>query len=255
MKKKLILLFSALLLLYSCNVSNNKSHLQEYGINGNVKSTKISSFSAEEKFGEPTKIGLKGDRTEYVHSERIFNDKGNIEEENFYDVSESLLNRYRYQYNSEEKISSIIEYNSEGKEMGKSLFEYSDNEKTVQLLDQNGEIKYLQKAVLDEKGNKIKASIFDRDNKLIVVNKDEYKNNNRISSKTYNTNGELDFYWKFQHDDYGNEIVEESYNNKDVLQDKIKYKYEYDHLENWITKTKFVNGTPTLIFERKIQYR
>lgn len=257
MKEKLLLFkILSILLFSSCNLSNNKSHLQDYGLNGNVKSTKVSSFSAQEKFGEPSKIELYSDNSESVHFEFKFNEKGNIEEENLFNESEYLTKKYKYLYNNDEKISSISEYNSDGKLIGKSMFEYSNNgeKKTVQHLNQNDEIKYFQKIVLDKNGNKIKSSIYDSAGKLIVVNKDEYENNNRIKSKTYNENGALDYFWTYQHDDFGNEIIEKSYNNKDILEDKIEYQYEYDSYNNWINKTKFLNDTLTMIFERKIQY-
>ncbi|HJY12203.1 MAG TPA: hypothetical protein VJ304_05405 [Flavobacterium sp.] len=77
---------------------------------------------------------------------------------------------------------------------------------------------------------------------------------NVIEYNNYMSDGSINYKVLYKYDDNGNEIESISYNSKGRLIEKWSYEYEFDRNKNWIRKILFINGVPTEITEREIEY-
>ena len=121
MKKLLLLLL--FIPLVSCDKKNT---LSELNLNGKVESIVISSYEAEEKFGDIEKGELQS-----IYEEE-FNDDGNIVERNWYDEEEELTFKWKFKYDDDGNMIEQKQYDKEGELTSKSKFKYDDDGKIVE---------------------------------------------------------------------------------------------------------------------------
>ena len=105
--KKIILAILSVLRLVSCKQSEKKNDLTEENLKGKVKSIKETPYEAVDKFGQIEKGNvLYDDGTSFT----IYNEKGNIIEENHYDSNGRLDSKYTYEYDKNNNWTQRIEY-------------------------------------------------------------------------------------------------------------------------------------------------
>lgn len=109
MEKKLLLIFGFVLILCSCNKQNiNDYNYKSQGLNRNVKSIKVTTYEAKNKFGEITKCDFE---EEYLME---FNSSGNITSITFYDENGELEDVIKYKYDNNNQLIEYSEYDYNG---------------------------------------------------------------------------------------------------------------------------------------------
>ena len=107
--KKIILAILSVLRLVSCKQSEKKNDLTEENLKGKVKSIKETPYEAVDKFGQIEKGNvLYDDGTSFT----IYNEKGNIIEENYHNSNGRLYEKhtYKYEYDKNNNWTQRIEY-------------------------------------------------------------------------------------------------------------------------------------------------
>ena len=161
--EKIILVILSVLCLVSCNQSEKKNDLTEENLKGKVKSITENTYEAVDKFGQIEKGDVLVDSSAVYTDDghfKIYNEKGNKIEENYYNSNGSLIYKNTYKY--DEKGNKIEEnyYNSNGRLYSKTTYKY------------------------DEKGNMIEDNFYDSDDgSLIYKNTYEYDKNNNWTQR------------------------------------------------------------------------
>ncbi|MFJ1492301.1 hypothetical protein [Capnocytophaga canis] len=206
--KKIILLVITAISIISCG-QEKKNDLQK----AKVKSVRVKSYHAVEKFGEVVKDTLQEiNQLDFLmedHFYILYNEKGNKIEE----VHEGLPNKeFTYVYKNEKLVEK----------KGKNSF--------------YGESKNIY--IYNELGNLRELSTYNADGGLIekrICKYDTKKNN--IETNVYNSDGVLKTKLTYKYDDKGNTIEINSYNSEGGLE--IKYTYKYDEKGNTIEKNEY----------------
>ncbi|HNW98398.1 MAG TPA: GYF domain-containing protein [Bacteroidales bacterium] len=265
----LILLASAFFVFNKNNKKVNKKEkhtslndLEDYDLNGKVKSLKISSYAANGNFNECQKNDM-------IYSDLlIFNKQGNIVEKYEYNRDGSLFDKYIYKYNTQGKKTEENRYDSNDILFNTIKYKYDINNNLIEEVE-NEHLK--NKNSVD-----ITLRDFRHNSKNYIINyssfysKDTYKydnKNNRIEERSYTSdtatitlitykydeNGnEIEYNYNsslgsnkvtFKYDDNGNKI-EASFNNDVIRDGKYKYTYKYDDNGNEIEECEFkLNGS------------
>ena len=197
--KKIILAILSVLCLVSCNQSEKKNDLTEENLKGKVKSITENTYEAVDKFGQIEKGDVLVDSSAVYTDDghfKIYNEKGNKIEENYYNSNGSLIYKNTYKY--DEKGNKIEEnyYNSNGRLYSKTTYKY------------------------DEKGNIIEKNNYDSND---LFNKTTYKydeKGNTIEINNYNSDGRLDskYTYKYKYDKNNNWIQQVKYKNNKPIQ-------------------------------------
>ena len=95
--KNILYTFLAFGLFFSCS-ENKENDLDKANLKGKVESIYITSFEAIEKFGEVTKGDKKWENEWQFDKELIYNDNGNLIEQNEYDEEGELTNKWKVKY-------------------------------------------------------------------------------------------------------------------------------------------------------------
>jgi hypothetical protein len=249
------------LIILSCTPTKKKNDLSEMNLKGKVKTIKETSFNATDKFGVIT----KGSRSEKSNSKydtyTIFNNKGNIVEENIYRSVDYLCYKIIYNYDNYGLKKEKLTYYLDGKLREKEIYEYDSEGKIILEKTYNSEGKYTYRCDFKyENGNVIETKMFEFEyyansfnyNGKYTSNYDEY--NNLVEINSYDFNNKL-MYKRFYKYDNKLNIIEESYN--DVQESDIRtttYQFEFDSKGNWIRRIDFSNTIPEYIVEREIEY-
>ena len=192
--KKIILAILSVLCLVSCNQSEKKNDLTEENLKGKVKSITENTYEAVEKFGQIEKGDVLVDSSAVYTDDgrfKIYNEKGNKIEENYYNSNGSLIYKNTYKY--DEKGNKIEEnyYNSNGRLYSKTTYKY------------------------DEKGNMIEDNFYDSDDGSLIY-KNTYKydeKGNIIEENHYDSNGRLDSKYTYEYDKNNNWTQRIEYKN------------------------------------------
>ena len=156
MKKIILATLSA-----SCNQSEKKNDLTEKNLKGKVKSIKETPYEAVDKFGQIEKGNvLYDDYTSFT----IYDEKGNIIEENYYDSDGNLSSKDTYEYDEKGNNIEKNNYDSDGSLNSKTTYKY------------------------DEKGNMIEYNTDGRFGEKYTYKYEYDKNNNWIQQVTYEDN-------------------------------------------------------------------
>lgn len=257
---KQITIFSVIILFFnSCQNNNVRNDLNEFVLNGKVKSVIETSYEPIEKFGEI----IKGDRIRGNASSKLnlFNSEGNlienityssdgeIEYKSIFKYDENTNKTEKEIYNSKRKLEGKWEYNYDDKGMMKETNIYDSIGKFIRKVkyeyDINGRViedyKYNSDGILEEKmvfdyfdlKNKTE-SIYNFNNDLIIKNDYEYDDDKKLIKQEYNIYGL-----------YGKDI-------------RTLYTYMYTKFDkdgNWIERIQYnEENVPTMITERKIEY-
>ncbi len=231
--EKIILVILSVLCLVSCNQSEKKNDLTEENLKGKVKSITENTYEAVDKFGQIEKGDVLVDSSAVYTDDghfKIYNEKGNKIEENYYNSNGSLIYKNTYKY--DEKGNKIEEnyYNSNGRLYSKTTYKY------------------------DEKGNMIEDNFYDSDDGSLIY-KNTYKydeKGNKIEEYHYDEDGKFNYKYTYKYDEKGNNIEKNNYDSNGRLDSK--YTYEYDKNNNWTQRIQYKNTIPHRITERIIEY-
>ena len=183
-----------MLCLVSCNQSEKKNDLTEENLKGKVKSITENTYEAVDKFGQIEKGDVLVDSSAVYTDDghfKIYNEKGNKIEENYYNSNGRLYSKTTYKYDEK---GNMIEDN----------FYDSDD----------GSLIYKNTYKYDEKGNKIEEYHYDEDGKFNY--KYTYKYNekgNMIEKNNYDSNGRLDYKYTYEYDKNNNWTQRIEYKN------------------------------------------
>ena len=261
------------------NINSHKiTHREEFGLKGNVKSIKETSYLEVEKFGGIVKE--KDRKDPYLEKDFyfIFNKNGNKTQEYKYNSDGSLYSEFKYKYNSKRNVklcrgtTSLLSFLAPTDYY--YFFEYDDNENLIleshfQSSDLN--LIYSYAYIYDENNNQIEVNHYKSDESL--VSKSEYKyddEGHKIEKNHFESNGILESYTKYKYDDKGNLIEWHKYepDGSIVFQRTFEYDdygniikaggstytYEYDQEGNWIVKIEFSDNVKGHVVEREIEY-
>ena len=228
--EKIILVILSVLCLVSCNQSEKKNDLTEENLKGKVKSITENTYEAVDKFGQIEKGDVLVDSSAVYTDDghfKIYNEKGNKIEENYYNSNGSLIYKNTYKY--DEKGNKIEEnyYNSNGRLYSKTTYKY------------------------DEKGNIIEKNGHNYDGSYKITYKYDEKGNN-IEQNNYKYDGSFLYKYTYKYDEKGNNIEKNNYDSNGRLDSK--YTYEYDKNNNWTQRIEYKNTIPHRITERIIEY-
>ncbi len=263
-------------ILWGCSINkDNKSDLTRENIEGQAKAVTTSEYEALEKFGE-IQMG-----TEFRKNSSMYNEKGNIIEETYYEDG-ILEAKTTYKYDKKGNKIEFNQYDSDGSLVFKTTYKHDEkgNEKEKNDWNSDGslDVKYIYK--YNEKGNKIEEC-YDEDGVLLETSTFKYdeggnetehieydskgsllrketckydKKGNRIEASDYDSDGSFIHKWTYEYNEKGN-AIEKSYNHFGGSKSKYTYKHEeYDKNGNWLKQIYFVADKPTEIFKRKIEY-
>ena len=232
--KKIILVILSVLCLVSCNQSEKKNDLTEENLKGKVKSITENTYEAVDKFGQIEKGDVLVDSSAVYTDDghfKIYNEKGNKIEENYYNSNGSLIYKNTYKYDKKGNIIEEKSYYPDGSLIYKNTYKY------------------------DEKGNKIEDNSYDSDGRLHSKYTYKYdEKGNKIEENWYNSDGRLHSKYTYKYDEKGNNIEENWYDSDGSLYEKHTYKYEYDKNNNWTQRIQYKNTIPLNITERIIEY-
>ena len=192
--KKIILVILSVLCLVSCNQSEKKNDLTEENLKGKVKSITENTYEAVDKFGQIEKGDVLVDSSAVYTDDghfKIYNEKGNKIEENYYNSNGRLYSKTTYKYDEK---GNMIEDN----------FYDSDD----------GSLIYKNTYKYDEKGNKIEEYHYDEDGKFNYKNTYKYdEKGNNIEKNNYDSNGRLDSKYTYEYDKNNNWTQRIEYKN------------------------------------------
>ena len=221
----------------------NKNDWAISNFKGTVKSVKLTQFSGKAKFGKFEKQNIKS--SELVNFDRngnainviFYNTDGrslkekiiilrdaqnNINEQSIYDSDGKLIEKKVYRYDCNDKIKVLV-YDSKGSLSNKLEWNLDDNNNIIGLMDYNSDGSFIKKCLykLNLRGKNIQIS--------------EYRKGDILYDQ-----------WNYKYDENG-DLIEN-------LKDKLIFKYEYDHLENYIIQIGYENDEPVSYVEREIEY-
>lgn len=292
MKKISLITYSLLLFLTSCKNEIVKNDLEVKNLKGRVKS--IITFSNENTQLEPESMdkynyeGYLIYQEEYSYYEQypqinttLSRDKDNnvIEEIINYKFShDSSLNnkiRKKYNYNKQNQIIEIIEFDYKEKILSNKEIKYDDRgniisekvsnensfyhtyiykydgDKIVEKCDKNMITKTANIHVYDE-SKEIRTIYKDEKNKVTSTKKILYDDYGNISEEiNLDENGTLSSSLKYSYDEKKN-LIETKQSDEGKLNSIIKY--DYDDIGNWIKETTSYTDAETVIRTRKIEY-
>lgn len=136
--KKIILAILSVLCLVSCNQSEKKNDLTEENLKGKVKSITENTYEAVEKFGQIEKGDVLVDSSAVYTDDgrfKIYNEKGNKIEENYYNSNGSLIYKNTYKYDEKGNIIEENHYDSNGRLDSKYTYEYDKNNNWTQRIE------------------------------------------------------------------------------------------------------------------------
>lgn len=122
----MINLFNKMLVMTDIYGQNKKTDVEKAGLKGKVKSVHHIIYEAIEKFGEIT----KGEEVEYSsfsndsNVSNVFDDKGNMIEDNNYNSDGSLITKWISKYDDKGNMIESNEYNSDGSFSCKYTYKY-----------------------------------------------------------------------------------------------------------------------------------
>ena len=213
---------------------NTKTDIEEMGLKGKVNvikqeefyssnenseiglKTGYNSFSykfdnngikTEEQYYDS--IGMIKEKSEYIYS----NDKSKIGKKIF-DLNNTLLHYYQYEFN---EIGQIIKIN---------IVDYENNEK----------FQYYSTSEYDNNGNEILTSTFAPDGKKVQSAEYTFEGGKKIKLVLKDNLDSPYAICEYQYNDKGDVIKEIFYTGNNMLFEEYSATYTYDSQNNWIKK-------------------
>ncbi|RPI67701.1 MAG: hypothetical protein EHM47_15395 [Ignavibacteriales bacterium] len=189
-----------------------------------ISSSKINSIDkinfnldAEGKPLDSEKLStLKYNPEGFLTETIIYNDEGGVKFSFTYDydskglrtrtsryINNKLTNYYTYEYNEFGNKTKAFRYNTEDELEEYYIYEY------------------------DTEGNLVEEEWFSPEGKKVYNIENDYDNNVKTRSYTYDESGHLVFEYLFRYDDKGNVIEEIRYDNSGLQTGIIQYIYKY----------------------------
>ena len=205
---------------------NEKNDLSDLKLCGKVKSSKSISYEAVVKSGNVS----KGKIIEDTYSYMVFNEQGNILEENNYKRDSILTSKKLYKYN---EFGNLIEgkiYKPASILTEQQVFVYNSDRKliskTVTTYDEKGKLKGTSIDFFNDQGNRIASSDYNADSILTRKFSAEYDHRgNLIHRSSQNKEGKVVFENSFVYDNNG-KVAKEIISWEDQV--STKYTYEYN---------------------------
>ena len=187
--KKIILVILSVLCLVSCNQSEKKNDLTEENLKGKVKSITENTYEAVDKFGQIEKGDVLVDSSAVYTDDghfKIYNEKGNKIEENYYNSNGSLIYKNTYKYDEKGNIIEENYYNSNGRLYSKTTYKYDEKGNMIEdnfYDSDDGSLIYKNTYKYDEKGNNIEKNNYDSNGRLYSKYTYEYDKNNNWTQR------------------------------------------------------------------------
>lgn len=182
MKRNLLLALSIGILLASCGEEDKKETTYDiWGLNCPVKSIKVTTYEAKNKFGELAKIGIAEENNYFV----AFNTAGKAESVSTFGKEGDLVAMEKYKYDSNGNLTEVSSYGHDGELLCQELYEYEGT---------HG-VRFINRSLWDDDVDTYEHTYEWEDEKMI--------------SRTTTHNGELESVTKYtKWDKSGNEWVE-----------------------------------------------
>jgi len=287
MKTRLVGILVSFIVLNSCSTVDRKDNdLKKMDIYGKVKSIRVFSYEAVNKFGEILKGKRKIINSFSKDQNILFNEVGNQIEMDEYNSDGSLYRKYIYKYDDKRNRIEENIYKSDGSLSRKITFkyDYKGNQFEEKWCNSDGSLYEKRNNKYDKKGNQIEQKLYNSDGNFVSKNNSKFDGKgNRIEWNLYNPDGSLFSKNTSKYDDKGNNIEFNSYlsdenfskgdekitykyndkgnpiemivyNSDGRLDIKRTYEYEYDNESNWILQIIFDDKIPQYILEREIEY-
>jgi len=254
--KHLFLIFLSSLLIFSCNqngsvetvsLKNTNNDLEKFNLNGRVKSLRETKFLAINNFS----IVEHGEKKKHLYNQEIlFNLDGNKIEKNDYLTDGTLANRTMYLY-QDNKLVEYNNYDPEGVPFGIGKYEYDQDGNLKRLIDNtnDGRTNWTKTFRFDDHGNVIEMEKFKTEDAIERKEIYNYDGNNNIIESDFYKKDKLIAKNNHKYDADGN-IIELNYSDSNVY----TFKYSYDYKGNWVKKIVFIDGNPSGILLREIEY-
>ncbi len=267
-------------------LGNQNNDLKEMNLKGRVKAIKQFAYRGDDVKGQI----VKGGRQCYREKIYLFNEAGQkIETYNFegtFGYDSCTISKEIYHYDKDGNRIQIEIFNSDGSIRKKWIYKYEDGnnvETTAYHYKENRGVKWTSQ--YDSYGNEIEINCFYEDgtrekdynkfdSKGHLIESEYYEQDtlwakeifkydfkgNLIEEYRYNSNGELD--WMYKYDKNSNEIKVEDYYGDKKLHKVFIYKYAFDEQGNWVNRIT-TESTPIgsrssidlyYITEREIEY-
>lgn len=263
-------------LVFTTNLLCGQSYLNNnLKFFGNVKAVYQLEFKAVEKDG---KI-LKGDTIECSYLTYEFDDKNRLLSEEYcllyllssykykYDENGRLIERTyfnrldrKYEYDSTGNQVKELMYDSEGL-MGYWTYKYDNNENKIERTGYLGD-NFVERWIYeyDQDHKKLKEFMVNEEpdnSPTYMVKTFEYDNYGRLTTVVWmDPETKVTSVDKYKYND--KDEITEHFNKNDFqsgLEDLKSFKYVNDKKGNWIQRIEFIDSKPTIIYERKIEYR
>ena len=187
--KKIILAILSVLCLVSCNQSEKKNDLTEENLKGKVKSITENTYEAVDKFGQIEKGDILVDSSAVYTDDgrfKIYNEKGNKIEENYYNSNGRLYSKTTYKYDEKGNMIEDNFYDSDdGSLIYKNTYKYDEKGNKIEEYhyDEDGKFNYKYTYKYDEKGNIIEENHYDSNGRLDSKYTYEYDKNNNWTQR------------------------------------------------------------------------
>ena len=187
--KKIILAILSVLCLVSCNQSEKKNDLTEENLKGKVKSITENTYEAVDKFGQIEKGDVLVDSSAVYTDDghfKIYNEKGNKIEENYYNSNGRLYSKTTYKYDEKGNMIEDNFYDSDdGSLIYKNTYKYDEKGNKIEEYhyDEDGKFNYKYTYKYDEKGNIIEENHYDSNGRLDSKHTYEYDKNNNWTQR------------------------------------------------------------------------
>ena len=187
--EKIILVILSVLCLVSCNQSEKKNDLTEENLKGKVKSITENTYEAVDKFGQIEKGDILVDSSAVYTDDgrfKIYNEKGNKIEENYYNSNGRLYSKTTYKYDEKGNMIEDNFYDSDdGSLIYKNTYKYDEKGNKIEEYhyDEDGKFNYKYTYKYDEKGNNIEKNNYDSNGRLDSKYTYEYDKNNNWTQR------------------------------------------------------------------------
>lgn len=260
------------LVIVSCSSKNGFRLKNEYNLQKSVKSIEEVRYYAAKDDDGITKGQLSG------YSLMSFDAWGNILLRREFDSDKKLIKKFQNEYDYQNSTYKEFEFKNNDSLNIYSVSDYSiDSNKRISSEVHylaNGNVLFESELTYDSNGNKTKEIESENGNQTIIewiniyeekqlVERKEYLNGNDKFSKTIfkyddlgnvvkkiwiNQQGETVFNDSFEYDKFRNVTAKLSEKSRQT------FTYEYDQNNNWIKRIEYINDTPWIITERKLEY-
>jgi len=262
----------------ACNQNKpniEETSLEKDSLHGNIKSIKHTYYG---EYIENQRFKKANNLDRYYVIEKSYDKRGMLEKKSYYNEDDLLYNESTYVYERNGKLKKeLYKYPNFGEV--KQVVSYSEDFKkeTSSYIDVNDDVsrkifaKYNSRNRIESLYTTYGDNFFDFTNiessSINKISEYEYDSNMSLSKKrVYGDEGELLYVYKYDYDNYGNNVIEIKMNTandtvykikrefdennnvikeitqKNGIENITKYRYKYDALGNWTTKEVLLYG-------------